>query len=240
MTTHHIDLWIASLKAPSAAALASDLAVLDANERDRVDAFRLTADAQCWLRSRATTKRILGRYLQCAPVEVQFTYSPQGRPAVRTGTQSAGPNFNLSHSGDTLLLAVSKSCAVGIDIEQIRPLDDISAIAARFFASREVRVLMAFPQELRLAAFFRCWSRKEAVIKFDGAGLSLPLDAFEVSLHDEPHSHVQWTASWKERQAPLEIIDVTTSVDHAAALAVPAGIPVELHWQDARVLLEPD
>jgi 4'-phosphopantetheinyl transferase len=74
---------------------------------------------------------------------------------------------------------------VGVDLERIRERVDELEIAERSFTRREVERLRAVPPELRSAAFFRCWTRKEAYIKARGEGLSHPLSGFSVSFGED-------------------------------------------------------
>ncbi len=90
--------------------------------------------------------------------------------------------FNLSHSHDCALLALAQGREVGVDIEYARPLEDADLIATQFFSQAERDALFALPPEQKQAAFYRCWSRKEGVIKALGLGLSMPLDSFDVTL----------------------------------------------------------
>ena len=95
--------------------------------------------------------------------------------------------FNISHSGGLAVFAFTLDCEVGVDVEEIRELKDLAEIAARFFCAEETAELMSLPADQRTAAFFRCWTRKEAYIKAIGDGLSAPLDGFAVTLgRDEP------------------------------------------------------
>ncbi len=95
-------------------------------------------------------------------------------------------SFNLSHSDGWALLAFTRDRRIGVDVERVRPLSD-RGIARRFFAPGETAALEASPPDERPSAFFACWTRKEAVAKAVGRGLTLPLDDFEVSVRpDEP------------------------------------------------------
>ena len=80
------------------------------------------------------------------------------------------------------LYAFTLGCELGVDVEQLRPLDDSTSVAARFFSSAELSELLSLKPDERGLAFFRCWTRKEAYIKATGDGLSLPLSQFDVSL----------------------------------------------------------
>ena len=91
--------------------------------------------------------------------------------------------FNLSHAGTRALLAVSIGRDVGVDIERERPID-VLAVARRYFARDEYRALVALPEDLRVRAFYRVWTRKESYIKARGDGLSASLSSFVVSLDD--------------------------------------------------------
>jgi 4'-phosphopantetheinyl transferase len=77
-------------------------------------------------------------------------------------------------------LAVSREREIGVDIEAVRPIED--DIAGQYFSPREVAALRALPESEHLAAFYRCWTRKEAIVKAIGEGLSHPLTSFDVSL----------------------------------------------------------
>jgi 4'-phosphopantetheinyl transferase len=90
--------------------------------------------------------------------------------------------FNLSHSGDLALIAVARDREVGVDVEAIRPERDVVGIARHFFAPGESEALSAEPPRRRAAAFYRCWTRKEAYMKACGLGLALRPDSFDVSL----------------------------------------------------------
>jgi 4'-phosphopantetheinyl transferase len=90
--------------------------------------------------------------------------------------------FNMSHSGDIAVYALSSRREVGVDVEEIRPLADADTIAERFFSRREHAEYRALPPGDRPLGFFQCWTRKEAFIKALGEGLSHPLDSFDVSL----------------------------------------------------------
>jgi 4'-phosphopantetheinyl transferase len=121
---------------------------------------------------------LLGSYLGAEPGAIEFGYGRQGKPELA----GAGPRFNLAHSGGWVLVGVSGSGPVGVDVERVREMPDLEAVMERFFAPGEVRAIRSLPEAERKAAFFACWTRKEAYIKAVGAGLSLALDSFEVSV----------------------------------------------------------
>src|SRR6185503_1727872 len=89
--------------------------------------------------------------------------------------------FNLSHSGALALVAAARGRPVGVDVERHRPGVETLEIAARFFTPRELGALRALDADGRVAGFFLCWTRKEAYVKARGEGLTVPLDAFDVS-----------------------------------------------------------
>ncbi len=93
--------------------------------------------------------------------------------------------FNASHSGNVGVYAFALGCDLGIDVEQVRALDDRQSIASRFFCRDEAtQVTLLQGHDLR-SAFFRCCTRKEAYIKAVGGGLSMALDSFQATLRGE-------------------------------------------------------
>jgi 4'-phosphopantetheinyl transferase len=128
--------------------------------------------------------------------------------------------FNLSHSGNYVLIVVAEEHKVGIDVEKIRPDMENESIANRFFSSREVSELMAVPPEQRKLAFFNCWTRKEAYIKAQGLGLSLPLDSFDVSLTPNEPVILRATRPDANEASRWTLVSLEFDSNYAAALAV--------------------
>jgi 4'-phosphopantetheinyl transferase len=152
---------------------------LSVKELERARAFHFEQDRTSFINARGTMRSILGKTLSEHPSSFIFSYSPHGKPYLK---EYAHIEFNLSHSGTFGLFALQlEGKKVGIDIEKIRPLNDLKDVARNFFSKTEVDKLMSTPKEIQLEAFYNCWTRKEAFIKAKGGGLSIPLDQFEVS-----------------------------------------------------------
>jgi 4'-phosphopantetheinyl transferase len=96
---------------------------------------------------------------------------------------SAGPSFSISHSGNEVLVAVAPGGRIGIDVEEVRTLMHLLSLARTSFTYGELASVAALPDEARVRAFFRIWTRKEAMLKALGCGLS-GLDGIAVSEAD--------------------------------------------------------
>jgi 4'-phosphopantetheinyl transferase len=154
---------------------------LSPDERERADRFYFPADQMRYLIGRALSRILLGYCLGIAAGGVRFEYNAKGKPGLATNLSQTSLNFNVSHSGDFVLVALAYGCSLGIDIERIRAYIDVDAIAERFFSVSERLSLAALPASMRHEAFFACWTRKEAYIKAHGDGLNLALDEFDVA-----------------------------------------------------------
>jgi 4'-phosphopantetheinyl transferase len=174
-----------------------DRAILCAAEIARADVFRFVKDAAQYVQSRSTLRRILARYLDLAPAEIRFQYSSHGKPELDGPGRQL--HFNLSHSHDLAVIAVSGDIEVGIDVERRTDLGYLD-LASRFFAPREVQHLQESP--CLPDRFFHIWTRKEACLKAIGTGLSTPLDAFDVlgeaALDEHQHCHL---ISWQPAES---------------------------------------
>jgi 4'-phosphopantetheinyl transferase len=183
-----LHIWLIQVDPPpeSLRALA---ATLSPDEQHRAARFHFERDRIRFVAARGNLRRILSRYRGCNASDITFEYSSHGKPALPHDPLS----FNLSHSGDWALCAVTLARRVGVDIELLRPDLASETIAERFFAPGEVAALRALPLGEQTAAFFRCWTRKEAFVKARGEGLSLPLDRFEVTLGPAEPARIQST-----------------------------------------------
>lgn len=224
-----VHVWCASLDLPDPL-VQSLAALLSEDELARGRTYRFARDRRRWLVRRGLLRRLLGRYLNQAPAEVRFVYGPRGKPALATPEPVA---FNLSHSGDVALFAFSAGSAIrlGVDLELIRSDLAHMALAQRYFSPAEQAALQALPKSQQLAAFFRCWTRKEAFVKALGEGLSVPLDSFDVSLAASTGVGLGSPASGSESlllawrhpeagQTSCTLLDLEPAPGFAAALAV--------------------
>lgn len=178
-----VDIWRIGL-GPDPALRSSLRSNLSQNERGRAERFVFAEDRDRFIIAHGALRAILGRYLRTHPTDIAFGETNYGKPFLEAncGRDADSLRFNLSHSGDQALCAVTRSREIGVDIEQVREDFDVYEIADRFFSPGEVAALRALPQASLREGFFTCWTRKEAYIKARGEGLSMPLDRFEVSV----------------------------------------------------------
>ena len=176
-----VHVWRARLDAPPER-VRRLLGVLAPDERGRAGRFHFRRDEDRFIVARGLLRGILGGYLNSAPERLHFEYGARGKPSLASEHNPEGLRFNVSHSGGVALYAVTRGREVGVDVERVSARVSCEEIAGHFFSPREVARLRALPPSLREAAFFECWTRKEAYIKARGEGLSLPLDGFDVSL----------------------------------------------------------
>ncbi len=163
--------------------------MLTADEQTRAARFHFPRDRRQYIVARGTLRLLLARYLGQTTGTLRFGATEYGKPFLlrADGLPDTEIAFNVSHSHELALLAFARSMRVGVDVEYMRPELAEERIAERFFSPREVAVLRGLPAAQQPAAFFRCWTRKEAFVKARGEGLSLPLHSFDVSLApDEP------------------------------------------------------
>jgi 4'-phosphopantetheinyl transferase len=156
--------------------------ILSADERERAARFHFSQDRQFFTATRALLRTILASYVESDAKELVFRYSEKEKPSLSPSQSGNQVDFNVSHSGTIAMLAFTRERALGVDVEQLREDFDHEAIARRFFSEQEQRQLAALAPSDRYHGFFRCWTRKEAYIKAQGTGLSLPLHQFDVSL----------------------------------------------------------
>lgn len=150
-------------------ALAALDPLLSDPERQRMAAFRLPEDRERFLLGRGCLRLLLGRLLACDPAALPLLAGPHGKPAL---AQGGGPHFNLSHSGDLILLALHPDRPVGVDVELRRPGLDWRPIARRILPAMDCAALEALPPAEQAAAFLRRWCRLEAQLKASGEGLA--------------------------------------------------------------------
>jgi 4'-phosphopantetheinyl transferase len=156
--------------------------MLAPEELERAYRFRFEQGRRHYIAARGVLRCLLGMYLARPPESLRFTYNAHGKPALLAEARSEPLCFNVSHSHALALFGVTLDREIGVDVEHIDEARACGPVAERFFSPREQTALAALPADRWPAAFFACWSRKEAYIKARGLGLSIPLDSFDVTL----------------------------------------------------------
>jgi 4'-phosphopantetheinyl transferase len=157
---------------------ASELAFLDDLEKARSARFVRAIHRRRFARGRAALRQILGNLLHESPAALLFRAIGQGKPELdfeRMGLDQRDPRrdlrFNVSHSSDLALIGVCRGAEIGVDLEWIKPKIEADRIVASFFSPAEQAEFALIADDLKSLAFFRGWTRKEAVLKEIGVGL---------------------------------------------------------------------
>lgn len=160
-----VEVWTARLDEPPGAA-ADDLSPED---RRRAGAYLRPEVARAWIASRSALRRVLAFYIDQPPAEIGLETGANGKPRVMGDAEL---EFNLSHSGELALIAVSRSRPVGVDVERIAPGRDLLELAERALDRAVVEEIRETVPAERPAVFYDAWVRHEARLKCLGSGLT--------------------------------------------------------------------
>jgi len=232
LTPDDAHLWRASLDMTAARVTLLER-TLSFDERERATRYRFAHDRARYIVARGILRTILGRYLDLDPAGLRFVYGPQGKPVLTPehGASEDTFSFNLSHAGDVALYAVTRGRRVGVDVERVVPDVASSTVPEHTFSPHEVAVLRALPLDEQTAAFFRCWTRKEAYVKALGAGFSLDLTSFDVSLAPGDPPALLATRLDPTEAARWSLHDVDAGPGYVAVLVV-EGHDLRLTYRD--------
>lgn len=219
LQSNEVHVWQATLNLEPAQ-VDSLMRVLLPDEQVRASRFYFQKNREHFIVARGSLRVILGRYLNTEPEQLQFRYNSYGKPALIGQSGSNGVRFNLSHSRGLALYAIARGREIGVDLEYIRSDFADGQIADRFFSLREAKALGAIPTDSRIAAFFNCWTRKEAYIKARGKGLTLPLDQFEVSLVPGEPATLLRVSGNPDETSRWSLRELLPASGYVAALAV--------------------
>jgi 4'-phosphopantetheinyl transferase len=196
---------------------------LEERERQRAAKFINPTHGDRWTVARGCLRQILSLYVDLTPAQIVFSYGEQGKPTI-----AGNPiQFNLSHSRDRAVYAISAKHPVGIDLEYIHPLA-AADLVDRFFSPAECAIFHSLPVAIQQAAFFHAWTQKEAYLKACGTGLSTPLNRIEVSIDPRTPAQIIFTptaGSWQIHKLKL-------SPEYAGAIAIGGEFEtIEYHRQ---------
>jgi len=175
-----LHVWCASLNV-SLEEQSYYLSLLSKDEISRAGRFYFERDRNHFIAGRGLLRSFLGSYLNLEPDRIEFVYGRHGKPALKSVGQNKTLEFNLSHSKDLALYAFSWNRKVGIDIEYMIPMADMDDFAEKYFASSESEYINSLSGKQKNEAFFKTWTCKEAFLKANGSGLTVPINQVEIS-----------------------------------------------------------
>ncbi len=179
--------------------------ILSADEAERANRFRVPADQNRFAATRAVLRVMLARYLGLSPRDLRFCYDRFGKPALDGETETRELAFNVSHSGDFSLLAFGIGVQIGVDIECQLIARNFAALAKQLLSRIEHQEWMLKPDAVRKRELLETWTRKEAVGKALGVGVSLESKVYE--------SACSASSDWS-------IFNIDVGRDYVAAVAV--------------------
>jgi 4'-phosphopantetheinyl transferase len=210
-----VHVWYADLDALDGQPLTIHLTE---RERQQAARFRAATHAARFANCRGLVRLLLGRYTGQEPARLSFDYGPHGKPALSRDT---GLHFNVSHAGAHALLAFTPACPVGVDIEEVRSFHGMDDLATRFFTPPEAAALSDLRTDDRVAGFFRCWTRKEAVVKARGHALPPSMHNFTVSVCADGPARLEWLSDDAPIRWKLQHLEPARGLIGAVALRDP-------------------
>lgn len=183
---NEIHLWfVEHQQITDEALLQSYRTLLNAEEEKRLQRFVFPKHKLQFLVSRALLRSVIGQYMGQPPASLIFARNAYGKPRIASFEQSLPLGFNLSHTNDLTVLAVTQAADIGVDLEYITRKVDILKLADRYFSAREAEELRAVGVAKFNERFFELWTLKEAYIKACGMGLAIPLRDFSFMFEEQ-------------------------------------------------------
>lgn len=216
-----VHLWLAFCgDAQDEALHARYRALMTPEERARGDRFHFERDRSRYRVTRALVRTVLSRYAPIAPKDWRFEATEYGQPLITNPeTEARRLSFNLTHTSDLVVLAVTQGRAVGVDTENISR-GALLEVADRFFAPSECEHLTALPPEAQAVRFFELWTLKESYIKARGLGLSIGLDRFAFDLREPTAVSLSTDPSLHDPAERWALRHLWASPEHPVALCV--------------------
>lgn len=225
-----VDVWRLRLDIAEAE-MTSYFSLLPHDEQQRAQRFTFPAKRREFIVTRGELRRIVGQILDVDPKQITFAYTDKDKPYLTSKYQNHAITFNISHSHDMALIAITLDLDIGVDIEKIREEVKFEKLAQHYFSQNEYEALQKLPKQQLPRAFYACWTRKEAFVKALGKGIAFGLAQFSVSvdpLDATPSLITHWD---KNVMANWSLVNIDVEQDYQAALAV-AGTGLTIRYWD--------
>jgi 4'-phosphopantetheinyl transferase len=186
---------------------------------------------QCYVKTRWAMRNILGHYLRIMPAEVQLRRTKLGKPELTPRAHALDLRFNLSHSGNRALLAVTRKTEVGIDLMEINQQPRPLALAKRYFTEETVAELKKLPEIERQNALLRLWTQYEAYKKAQGVGLRGGDQLLPLTI-DLPTDKFQTLPTTANDISPWLVTQINPAVGYVGAVVIANNTALQIRHID--------
>ena len=152
LTANEVHVWLVRVD-DTGLCVACCENLLSAAERERAARFKFEKDRRLYTAAHAGLRSILAGYLNVAPADLEFATGPRGKPHLAPVFTKVKLEFNLSHSHEVALIAVTREREIGVDVERVREDFAFAEVAERYFTAGELSAIRALPQDLQRRAF---------------------------------------------------------------------------------------
>ena len=221
-----VHVWAACLEQPASTVHALE-SVLSIQELNRADRFHSDRDRRRYVVSHGILRRVLASYRQTDPRALRFTIGKNGKPALADETGPTALRFNLSHTEDMALIAVTLGREIGVDVERVRPISELESIVESYFTPGERDTLRTMENADRRDAFYRCWTRKESYAKAIGGELAVALGGFDTMLSqpaDLPAGSAARASGWN-------LHELLPADGYVGAVAIDGAVSRLMSWR---------
>jgi 4'-phosphopantetheinyl transferase len=215
-----IHVWYCSMELP----VSRFWKMLSLDERTRAEQYHFQDDKDRFIIRRGILRTLLGRYLNVEPGQLQFCYGKNGKPGITDPSGRTEVHFNLSQSEELALYVFSRDNEIGVDIECIQDIPEMERITELYFSAGEREIFHTLPEDKKKGKFFNIWTRKEAIVKALGEGLSWPLDQLDVSSALAGPIRLQKAVEDTKPASRWSVQDLKPAPGFAAALATEGPI----------------
>ena len=146
--------------------------VLDATEQAYAENIKNDLLRKRYVEVHGRLRNVLAQALNEPGKKISIKKAEHGKPYLADSPELA---FNLSHSANSMVIAVGWNCQIGVDIENCKPRTSLAELVYKYFAEEETAYWNKLPEAQKMTAFYRFWTRKEAFVKATGRGIALGL-----------------------------------------------------------------
>jgi 4'-phosphopantetheinyl transferase len=198
-------------------------------EKAHAAEFKLDRDRERYVICRGLLKRLLARYGAGEADALVFEYTANGKPLL--ASNPAELQFNVAHSGEMAAIGVTRHRSIGVDVEHVRHIENLSELVEMNFAPEEQAAWRSIPEPIQARAFFAGWTRKEAFLKATGEGLSRPLTSFALTINPDALPQVIRVDGDRRAGAAWTVVDLRLGNAVAGAVVV-AGADITVRSRE--------